>query len=169
MRACLVDVDSTIPKSYCRICNVELNDSNWYNSSQTRGDYICIPCHKIKVKRCKAKNPEQIKLRQQTNSLHTNGRTYTVRKRPKPADDKCELCKKRICKAYHHYGEIVKGKSIIGIWVCHRCHQFAELYDCGYVEKYKSLLEEMRCQYGELPPRDPSTQITLIQTAGGFE
>lgn len=69
-----------------------------------------------------------------------DGRSYIVKKRPKPIDKKCELCKREIkLLVYHHYGKIKKYEKVIGIWVCGTCHQFVERYEKGYLDKYKKL------------------------------
>ncbi|MBA7490022.1 hypothetical protein ES702_00556 [subsurface metagenome] len=129
----------------CRVCGVELTEDNWYpayaggkrgkdHAGRKRGkDRICKSCT---IKRNKEYvNPEWATL----NQLHTKGVTYLCRKRAKP--DLCELCGEKPPKAYHHWGPIIEGEYVPGIWVDHRCHQFAELFDKDFSERYQELKE----------------------------
>jgi len=49
-------------------------------------------------------------------------------KRPFPMDGKCEICGKVALLGYHHWGEIVRGDWVTGIWVCrsNNCHSIIE-------------------------------------------
>ena len=117
----------------CRVCGDELTIDNWYPSSKSKRDRICKSC--LIEKNKLYHNPEWATL----NQLHTNGVTYLCRKRPKP--ELCELCEKKPPKAYHHWGPIIEGEYVPGIWVDHRCHQFAELFDKGFSETYQAVKE----------------------------
>lgn len=125
-------------KGFCRICDIKLLNKIWFKSSQRKKDYICKSCL-VKDNR-RRRIPERTKKYNEENVLHTNGRSYIVKKRSKPLDKKCELCRKEIkLLVYHHYGEIKIKEKLIGIWICLSCHQFIERYEKGFLPKYKEL------------------------------
>ena len=123
----------------CKTCGVSLNEDNWYKSSMVRCEYICKKCAKKRTSQRKADNPGQDRKWFQENYLNTHGGNILCRKRPKP--ELCEICNIKIPKAYHHWGDVIKGEPVPGIWVCHRCHQFAEVFDKGLCEVYISKKE----------------------------
>ena len=69
--------------------------------------------------------------------LTVNGERTRVNKRPLPEGDLCEVCG-TYYKAleYHHWESYEKG-----IWLCYKCHRYAEYIDKGwfYRERYAKL------------------------------
>ena len=126
-------------KDVCRKCGIALTSENWYRSAKERRDRVCKPCLIKSTAGRRELDPLRAKRWNQRNQLHTNGQTITCRKRAKP--EKCELCEKKVPKAYHHWGPIAKGKFVLGAWVCHRCHQFIELFELGYSKPWVKLKE----------------------------
>lgn len=125
----------------CRICGTKLTDENWYKSSAKRKDRVCKSCliNQTKVKRLQ--NPQKNREWYQQNYLNTKGGNILCRKRPKPLV--CEICGEKEPKAYHHWGEVIKKQNVPGIWVCHQCHNFAELFDRGFCDVYASRKEKI--------------------------
>ena len=141
-RASLQKILRSTSKGFCKQCGDALHDDNWYCSSKIKHDYICKKCIVQKTKQARKQNPSLRKWFPH-NTLHTNGNTYLVRKRHRPADNSCELCGRIKHTVYHHYGEIKHGEPLLGIWVCRYCHPFVELYDRGFSEKYIILREKI--------------------------
>ena len=61
---------------------------------------------------------------------------FTQYKRPKT--EKCELCSGTGFLSYHHWVNItmLNDGLLPGLWLCHKCHIFAELVDKGMIDIY---------------------------------
>lgn len=70
------------------------------------------------------------------NGVHAH---YKANKRPRP--DNCELCNKEVVHFdWHHWDDSDLSK---GMWLCFRCHQFAEGIEHGaHEEDYLKLKEK---------------------------
>ena len=104
----------------------------------TVANYLHPEYYKRKRKRIRerARTPEW-KANRVLTHLHS-GSTHKVNKRPRPSE--CELCGSKAPRlAWHHWDDADLNK---GLWLCFRCHMFAEGVDggCG-LEKYKELKE----------------------------
>jgi hypothetical protein len=139
----LLDVIHNNIKKTCRICGERLTPQNWYPASCERRDYICKKCIVTKNRVLTAKNPLAVKKYNTQNALHTTGEYHLVRKRPRPSNGSCELCKRIKPTVYHHYGEITEGMPLLGIWVCRFCHPFVELYDEGFGVVYEKIKNQI--------------------------
>ncbi len=139
VRASLLKLKWWKSEDVCRVCNVRLTDDNWYKSFKENRNRICKMCSIRQAKEWKIAHPKHSKRWYEEHRLHLEDRTVTCVKRSKP--EKCELCEDKPPTAYHHYGEVVQFEYVPGIWVCLRCHIFAEIYDSGLSEKYNNLVE----------------------------
>lgn len=128
-------------ETVCKKCGVELTTENWYQSSKNKREYICKQCVRKKTHENKKLNPERTRKWFQENYLNTKGGNILCRKRPKL--ETCELCGSRASKAYHHWGKAERNKKVYGIWLCHTCHQFAEVFDRELSSKYIKRKEEI--------------------------
>lgn len=143
-KAFLLGLMGKTSKGFCRICGIKLTKKNTYKSTRTRYDYICKNCLLNKNRKIRMARPEYIKKYYRENILHIKGKSYVVKKRPRPESSKCELCSKEIkLLIYHHYGKVKKYKKIPGLWVCLNCHKFIELYEKGFLPIYKNLKEKI--------------------------
>ncbi len=100
---------------------------------------------------------ELIKAKQRQTKLTTvNGRTlYGLKKRPHTVY--CEFCGNRLSRMgkplklnYHHW---IPEQPAVGLWLCNRCHTFAEFFDDNNVfilaERYSMLQRYAKEQYHE--------------------
>jgi len=68
----------------CRVCEVELNDDNWYLSYQKKRDYICRECSKEKSRLYREENPDKIKesqhlyIEKNRDEINARQRLYQV-------------------------------------------------------------------------------------------
>ena len=138
----------------CRVCKVILTDENSYPKS-FRAGRICRKCcirknhehHKEKMKDTKYREQHRKKMREwqvknkpyfreymrkymQEHYLTTDGKCIKVSKPPRP--EKCELCKQRPAKSWHHWDD---NHMEIGLWLCLFCHIFVEIIDNHDYEK----------------------------------
>jgi CRISPR/Cas system-associated protein Cas10 (large subunit of type III CRISPR-Cas system) len=112
---------------------------NWkggFNMKEYRKKYYSLPENKERQRLAGAnrrKNkPEEIAKYRREHTLATRKKMYTsVTKRSYPEGNRCELCKKEKRLVYHHWddSQLKKGSSIVGLWLCNRCHQLAESLD----------------------------------------
>lgn len=79
------------------------------------------------------RNKDRIKKKaRQTRLTGKDGKTWNdLKKRPRP--NCCELCRhamndnsKSIRLEYHHWNDVYPE---IGLWLCYKCHHFAEYLD----------------------------------------
>jgi len=114
------------------------------NPPSDYGFFDCVKCGKKNIKKLSSRHKYCDECRKIVERNHDhayrlaylrervlqNGKVQTrVLKRPYPEDNACEVCHKIKHLAYHHYGEIIEGKFINGIWVCITCHHKAEVLD----------------------------------------
>ena len=84
-----------------------------------------------KQKRKEYRSRPEVKAREaelrRNNYLTIKGRHVRVKKRQRPWDDACEICK-RVSKklSWHHWDD---NRPERGIWVCFLCHSMAECID----------------------------------------
>lgn len=57
-----------------------------------------------------------------------NGKRTWIRVNKRPYPESCELCHNSGKLSWHHWND---SKPQIGLWLCFRCHQFAEGVDKG--------------------------------------
>ena len=66
-------------------------------------------------------------------------RVYGLHKRGRPTQ--CEVCEQGNRKLYyHHWDDHDLNK---GLWLCFRCHIFAEGIDAGLIDRYLKLKAEL--------------------------
>ena len=86
-------------------------------------------------------NKEKIAIRERQTRLEVNGKKITIKKRIYP--NFCELCGKEQPKKlnYHHWDD---NNPHFGMWICVRCHTFAEKLEEGIKpEAYFALKEKI--------------------------
>lgn len=91
------------------------------------------------VKEYRKKHPEVRRKWTRNHVLSTKNKQIYGNKRPFPEDNSCELCgdeKTRL--EYHHYDD---NDLLKGLWLCVRCHIFAEKTDKGLQRRYFELKE----------------------------
>ena len=88
----------------------------------------------------RAKRQMHRKYNRLTTTINGVHKAYKVRKRPKP--ECCELCREEISKLlWHHWDD---EHLEWGMWLCWRCHRFAEGVERGlHEEAYINLKEKL--------------------------
>lgn len=128
----------------CRCGQWKQEDQFSRNKTQSGGlNYWCKACYKEYYER----NRERIRLyhkkyhreKRLTTKMEGKVVTISVRKRPYPAGDTCELCgreSRRLC--YHHWDDT---HPEWGMWLCNLCHIKAEFIEAGKDVAYRELKE----------------------------
>lgn len=85
---------------------------------------------------------QRMKEYRRQHTLGTSKGRIAVHKRPRP-NNTCEVCGGEFKRLeYHHWNEALPE---LGVWVCYKCHQRAEMVDKAWehLEKYLSLKQEI--------------------------
>ena len=95
------------------------------------------------------------------NMLTINGKHVKVKKRDYPKDDACELCGRLIKRlGYHNWDDEILE---FGLWLCETCHNAAEVFERGLIDKYVQLKEEAS---KEVCMRDMPDSVKELLEAG---
>lgn len=123
---------------YCRECGVILTEDNWAIGRQENSSYICKNCESTSGKQRARKSIVGSK-----NGKVLRGVKKTIR------PNNCELCG-RDCDEeeerlnYHHWDD---NFLQMGIWLCGKCHNFAEMFDKDYPNKYMDLKTKLMLKF----------------------
>lgn len=153
----------------CRECSHKYQQQYWIaNKAKLRAKcheyYLAhIPQHKERCRQYEEEHQEQIYEQRRQYRLRTrdkriinrlrcklDGAMHTVsriEKRMEPTSKACELCGHIAKKlAYHHWGNVMSGMKVKGIWVCQPCHHIIEHPDdaeqiLAKFRTYKSIID----------------------------
>lgn len=157
------------PKRVCKLCDntpKKLSWHHWILTNPSVGIWVCTNCDYF-AETVDSLGPGAVEkytfLRSSLDQLYADGEIVKIAeradvrrllhitvdgvqrvclawgKRNRPANNLCELCGVGKCNAYHHWDSEILGK---GLWLCRRCHAFAERFDAygeAFVTRYLSL------------------------------
>jgi len=113
-------------------------------------------------------NPRTFALRMERR-LQTKVRTtiggvrkwYKVDKRPRPST--CELCKGPSIRSlsWHHWDD---NHLELGLWLCHKCHLFAEACERGILNEYLKLKKEVEGELYKYTFSGPEIPVPVLET-----
>lgn len=133
----------------CRKCGTKLTINNIFNSLIKQYSWICKDCFKEYSRNYIKENFEYLQNYRRNHVLGTGKgcNIHGITKRTFTGF--CEICniKGKVLK-YHHWddADLVKGKVVKGVWVCHACHYIVEAADqIDKINKYLSLKREIEC------------------------
>jgi len=134
----------------CELCGSLSNNLGWHhwdNNNASMGIWVCFNCNVFaealdNTPEILSKYQSLVKDTISSDNFDANlrvctridGKVITVMtpyKRSRPVDNKCELCSTSECYYYHHWEDTNTNR---GIWICGRCHQFAEKLDKNGIE-----------------------------------
>lgn len=132
----------------CELCGRSYKRLGWHHwipSNPSVGVWACNMCHQFAE--AVDKNPASIAEAYTVLKASVDS-TYS-RSSP-PLDGMCELCGEIRYKDHHHWNDSTPN---VGLWLCRKCHAFAERFDAygeAFIKRYLYLKRRDELRVGPL-------------------